>query len=791
MTIKNINNKFRQFGLFQLKYRRGFILFGVALLVFGLTGLKRLQPHNSRESWFDDKEAIEINTKKFEKQFGNNENLIVHIQAKDIFHPEVLKMMKRLGNELLDSIPYANELTSLVDMEISVGTEEGLEIINPFEHGIPETQAEIDEIRKLIMSRRSVANKIVSDDCTEALIILSLNEFPPEEEWSKLTKTDPLFQVGEPALRILNSERYRSDLYTLKGTGQPYSETQERDFIQKEMLVRILSVFIAMLVLLILLVRSPKGVVFPLIVLVLSGIVMFGSMGWLGIGYDSNMVMLPALLGMALSVAYSIHLINAFKRFMHKTGKRKEAVVSAVEETAWPLLFTAITTIGSVASFATVGIPTITWVGYACAGIVMSSFIVVVSLLPAFLSFGKDKKVIENAKAHNHWIEKALLSVGDFTINKKKSIIIAYAIGFLALIPGLFIVNVDMDLFNAMGLKVPYVNDLHKITNSKLGAYMSYNLSIDFNEPDAIKSPEALKNFDALLDSIATYPLTKRTKDNVSIFSVLDIVKEMNQTLHSDSVEYYRVPDTPDEIAQILLLYEMSGGTKTFNWIDEDYSMLRAQVQVSAFNDRLLSKDIASIHRIAGSTLPQARVTEIGGAVQMVEIMNKIVFGELKSVLLSLIIISILLIIVFGSIKTGFIGLIPNLAPMLVIGAYLGYTGTSLNMMLMTIIPMMLGIAVDDTIHFINSVKYEFERCGNYRDSVLTAFATVGKSLAMTTIVLTVSFSMYMFSPINMISHVGLLSSIGLITALLTDYLVTPALILLTKPFGREVKSEK
>ncbi len=790
MKVQKINNKFRKFGEFQMRNRWLLIVISVIFAVVGMAGLQHLKSHNSRESWFEEDDLIEVNTKKFEAQFGNNENIIVLVEAEDVFDPEVLKMMKDLGNELLDNIPYADEIISLADMEISVGTEEGIQVINPFENGIPNDPAELDSIRKLVLSRRALANKIVSDDCTEAIMMLSLNEFPPESEWSKETTLDPLFQVGEPALRIINSDRYKSDKYEIKAAGMPYSETEERNFFGPEMAIRVGMVFACMIILLIIMVRSFKGVLAPVFTIFVGGMTVFGFMGWLGIGYDQNMVMLPALLLIALSVAYSIHLINAFKRFFRETGDSKEATIMAVEETGWPLLFTAITTIGSVVSFATVGIPSITWVGMACGAVVLANYLFVLILLPIILSFSENRDADISAPAKkNLWLDKFLMSLGNWVVRRKASAIIIYTIVVLALIPALSLVYVDMDMSTAMGDKVPYLKRVLHIANSKLGSYINYNVSIDFNEEGAVKSPEVLKNLDVLVDSISHFELTKKVKNNSSVFSILDIIKEMNQTLHSDSAEYYRIPDTREEVAQILLLYEMSGGTKSFNWIDEDYSMIRVQVPMWKFQAKQIPVELAASKRIAKRLFPTATTTLIGSAVQFAEIAIKIVAGELKSVLLSLIIISILMILVFASIKTGIIGLIPNLAPLLVIGAYLGYFGVPLNMMSMTVIPMMIGIAVDDTIHFINSIKHEFEKCGNYQDAVLTAFSTVGRSLLMTTIVLTVSFATYMLSPVKMVQDLGLLASIGLLAALITDFLITPALMIMTKPFGREFRS--
>ncbi len=784
MKVERINKIFRKFGEFQMKNRWLLLFLAIVFTGIGIVGLRHLEPHSSRESWFEDSEQIEINTKKFESQFGSNDNIVVLIKSKDVFNPKVLKMMKRLGNELLDSIPYANEITSLVDMEISVGTEDGIQVVNPFANGIPDDPAELERIRKLVLSRQALANKIVSDDCTETILMLSLNEFPPEKVWSKETNLDPIYQVGEVAMRVI--QRYKGDDYTLNPAGLPYTETEERDFFQPEMGKRIGIIFVSMLLLLIVMVRSFRGVIAPIFTIFVAGASVFGFMGWLGIGYDQNMVMLPALLLMALSVAYSIHLINAFKRFFRETGNRKQATILAVEETGWPLLFTAITTIGSVVSFATVGIPVITWVGLSCGVVVFANYLFVIVLLPIVLSFGKNKAPEKVAVKKHLLLDRFLLSMGKWVVRSKKSILAIYVLIVIVLVPALFKVYVDIDIFVSMGRKVPYINRVYEMANSQLGSYLSYNVSIDFKEEGAIKSPKVLKNLDVLIDSIGQFELTKKVKNNSSVFSVLDIIKEMNQTLHGDDVKFHKIPDSREEIAQILLLYEMSGGTKSFNWIDEEYSMMRLQVPMYNFQAKEIVKELNDVRKISKRLFPNATTTIVGSAVQFSEIGLKVVAGELKSVLLSIMIISILLILVFASIKTGLIGLIPNLAPILVIGAYSGYFDIPLNMMTMTIVPMMLGIAVDDTIHFINSIKYEFEKCGNYKQATLTSFATVGRSLLMTTIVLAVSFATYMFSPVKMVSDMGLLTSIGLLSALVTDFLITPALMVMTKPFGEE-----
>ena len=213
-----------------------------------------------------------------------------------------------------------------------------------------------------------------------------------------------------------------------------------------------------------------------------------------------------------------------------------------------------------------------------------------------------------------------------------------------------------------------------------------------------------------------------------------------------------------------------------------------AQVQVEKFESDEIVRELDVIKRIGGEYFKGADVNYVGSAVQFAELNKKIVTGELKSVIWAFVIIGFLLVIVFGSFKTGLIGMIPNLMPLIVIGGYMGHFNSPLDMMTMTILPMLLGIAVDDTIHFINQIKFEFEKYGNYNQAIINTFYVVGKNLAMTTIILCVSFLLFTFSPVANMVRIGYLASMGLIAAIIADYLVTPALICLTKPFGKENK---
>ena len=342
-----------------------------------------------------------------------------------------------------------------------------------------------------------------------------------------------------------------------------------------------------------------------------------------------------------------------------------------------------------------------------------------------------------------------------------------------------------MDSFKFMGLRIPYIKRLYDITQSQLGSYFNYNIMLTFDEDDAVKDPAVLKKLDELSALIGTFRLTKLNNGVPKIFSILDIVKEMNQTMHADDPHFYTIPDDEDLLAQLLFLYEISGG-QTSRWVDEEFRTLRMAIDVSGFDANELAANMKTIEQTCATLFPQADCHLIGAAVQFAELNNKIVFGELYSFLTSLVAIAILMMLVFGSVRMGLIGLIPNIFPVIVIGAIMGYLDIPLDIITMAIMPMILGIAVDDTIHFTNHTKYLFEKEKSYESAIFGTFYSIGKTLAMTTIILSATFLMYLTNNIAAILRLGVLAAVGLSAALAADYLMTPVLIYITKPFGKE-----
>ena len=827
MNISSVNKIFFKLGEFQLRWRA--LILGVIILftAFSFTGLPKLRMAGNEEEWFEDWEQVKIDSDRFKEIFGSDDAIMVMVQADDVFAPEVLAGIERLGQRLEEEVPYADKATSIVTAKVPVGSEDGIEIKSPFEDGIPSDQAELKAKKDFILSRQSLVNNIVSDDAKESWVILSLENYDGGVEFASE-------HIARPAQKVILEENEKAaGAYTLKPTGMSYSEMEENDVVARECKIRVLSGFFVMLLCLVLFVRSLRGVIVPLVATVAGIGSVLGLSAHLGFVADSNMITLPILLGMALSVGYSVHFVNSFRMHFRRTGARRDSVVKAVGETGWPILFTVITTIASLISFLFSGIGPIRWVGGISASIVFSVYLYVIVFIPILMCFGKDWKGEVSPSLQPAVRSYATPSAGDgsgtafnetcsklasqvlpakpslptpatppsssptgatsadnafarfgekVTLHSKIAALLS-ALVILAMVPGIFKISVNMDYVEMMGDKVAYVERLLSVLSGKLGSLYSYDVMISFDDPDAFKSAEKMKALEKLSDHLGTLKLTKISGEKPRVTSACQMLKEINRMFNGDDIAFYSLSDDDAVTAQYLVLYS-ENFEDWFDTASDDYGTTRIHVELAGYDANVIVSDIESAGSAARELFPGAKISIVGEVVEYAEMNHKLVSAELKSFSLSFVIIAILLILAFSSLRTGLIGMIPNLAPVIVVGGVMGYAGYSLDMLTMTIMPMILGIAVDDTIHLINHIKLQLEKNGDYKDAIVVSFREIGKTMGMTTFILCAMFFMYTFSPMGCLFRIGMLAMIGLASALLADYTLTPALIALTKPFG-------
>ncbi len=775
LNIQKINSRFGTAAEIILKHRwLNIVLFLGVLLAAGF-GLTRLESDIDQDNWFLEDDELRVTEKHFEDIFGNEDFCAILVEADNVFTPEVLGAIREMGRELTAGVPYADDVVSLTDFECTLGTEDGMEIIDLVPVPIPNDPRELSRIRDLAMTKPLFKNRIVSEDGRQSWIMLRMKPIP--ENWQKDTTDNPDLAVGRIVNEIISQDKYA--FLRPKATGLPVINVDKRNFFAQET-PRLLGISLLLTVaVLAVALRSVRGVAFPLLAAVSTNVIVFGAQGFLGIRNDPSMIFLPVFLSLAQAIGYSIHIFNAFKHGLTIEGRRRPALIHAVSETGWPLLFSALTTMAALCSFMFIPLRPIRWVGLTGACLVGMTYILVIVLLPSLLSFGRDRAPQARRRSGAlASLDSMMEFLGARVLNRPGLTMSVLGLITAVCLLGIARFEVSFDIRRTFGLGVPYVERLDYIGHTRVGSLYSYGVALEFDRPGEAKEPENLKKFDQLISEINALPLTKKTT------SLIDIVKDTHQVLNNGDPAFHTIPDEREAVAQVLLLYENAGGSEAEKWIDYEYQRLRLMVEIDDYNSGEAVRELRLIQKRGRELFPDAKVLLIGSISQFTVMQDYVTWGQIKSFFIALTVIALLMSAVFGSLSLGLVAMIPNVAPALVVGGIMGLSGIPLDMMTVTIIPMLLGLAVDDTIHFINHSQLEFERTGSYRESVRRVFGSVGAALLLTSLVLILCFSAYAASSAKVFINMSYLVASGILAALAADYFVTPVLLHQLRPFG-------
>lgn len=782
MKIEKINRKFRQTAEWILRHRLLVTGLFALLVAFSFVGTKRIVMKTSFDDYFVSDDPMLLKTDEFKSIFGNDYYVAVLVKNKDVFSKRSLTLIRELSNELKDSLSYADKVTSLTDLEFAVGTEEGMTIEQIVPEQIPSDAASLKEIRRKAYSKPYLSKKLVSKDGTMTWIMVKLRPFPADSVWKKTSDIAPDMVTGKEAGRIITKAKYAE--LSPNAAGMPYMSYEKFVYLKGEMGRLFAIAFLVSIVVMLIVTRSLRGVVAPLITSICALIIGFGIIGWTGLYIDMSTAMIAVILTFACSIAYNIHLYNFFKTRFVETGRRKASITDAVGETGWGVLLSGLTTIAAMMTFLAMSIVPMKAIGLNTSLCLLSVLLTCLVVTPVLLSLGRDRKPHANmSHSFEGYVGDHFERFGGFVIRNHRRIVVVSLVLTLFCGIGLFSIEPAFDVEKTMGRKVEYVKKFLDLCDTELGSMYSYDLMITLPHADDAKKPENLKRLDKLATITEGYLLTKRHN------SVTDIIKDMNCTLNGGKQQFYCIPDDADMVAQLLLLYENAGGTESEYWMDYDYRRLRLQVEIKNYNSNEAEKEMDALQAEARRLFPQAHISMVGNIPQFTVMQQYVERGQMWSMLLSVLVIGVILVLVFSSWKVGLVGMIPNLAPAVIVGGMMGWLDYPLDMMTASLIPMILGIAVDDTIHFINHSHVAYDRCGDYGNAIRSTFRTEGLAIVMSTVVVSATFAGFMSSNATQMVNWGILAVAGMVSALLADLFLTPILFKYLRVFGKEKKT--
>jgi predicted RND superfamily exporter protein len=400
---------------------------------------------------------------------------------------------------------------------------------------------------------------------------------------------------------------------------------------------------------------------------------------------------------------------------------------------------------------------------------ISAAFVYSVLLLPAMMAV-LPVRVQKRSESVSRYERLA-----DFIIGKRNKIFWGMIIVVLIFSSGVFRINLD-DTF------VEYFDHSYdfRVASDFSEEHLTGLNIIDFDlysgEEGGVNNPEYLQT----LEKFANW---FRQQDKVRhVYSITDIYKKLNKSMHGDDEKWYVLPAERELAAQYLLLYEMSlpFGLDLNDRINVDKSASRITVNCASISSRELRHLEEKGREWLRANAPEYMFTH-GSGLSMVfaHLSERNINSMLSASLIALVLISLVLILVLRDLKLGLLSLLPNLFPAFMAFGLWGYLVGEVGLSVSVMIAMTLGIVVDDTVHFLS--KYQRARREHQLQSqaaVRYAFKNVGSAIMVTSVILTVGFSVLSLSGFQINSHMGSMNAITIVFAFILDFFFLPTLLM-------------
>jgi len=641
--------------------------------------------------------------------------------------------------------------------------------------------------------------------------------------------------LGYTAFHVMSKaiyEKYETQ-FEFFPVGTPPLMEFMLEMLNEMMVLGIILVLIFMLLLWILF-RSFSAVVWPLVTILLSIAWAWGIPAWSGVVL-TTMISLTIMLIFAVGIADCVHVMSAYFSFRREGEEHYTALSNAYRKTGLAILVTTITTMCGVMALTTSDLAMIQVFGWTSAVGVFLAFFFTIVLLPILLDLwhpgnpDADASFADKLGKRWHSLRRNTklsiaavyfaaifaglgLAVGSYlalvtiltyvVVNWQKAILDAvpgitarhpflimaiFAVIFVSCLYGMSQIRIDSNMAE-LTREDSIIQRAYDVVDENMAGSQSMEIVINTNAIDGMMNPRLLQAVDELQTRIeARYP-NEVSRTN----SLANIVKETNKVMNDDDPAFDRIPDSELMVSQLLYLFNSSNPEDRRAVVSDDYS--KSHITISAYNAGSyqyqsffteMEEEIEDTFAGLESEFPELQVTVTGSMAMMMRMADDLARSQYASLLLALGIISVIMIVTLGSFQGGLLAMIPNMIPAVLSFGLMGLLGLPLDADTLLIAPIIIGIAVDDTIHFMTHYRIDLARTGSISKALISTIRDVGQAVMFTTMILALSFALLSFSGHLGMAKMGFFGAIAIFFALLCDLFLIPAMIITFKPtFG-------
>lgn len=723
--------------------------------------LKHLSFEGSYRIWFAEDSKIIKNYDNFRDTFGNDQAITVTFKNDDtIFNKESLAVVERITEKFWQT-EYITRVDSITNYQYVHTDKEYPDeiIVEDFIENIETLNAKtLKEKQRIILNEDAIINRLISKDGKTTTIVARLSPQAGESPEVSLRLKALTEAIIAPEI-----EKYGYKFYL---NGGPIVNSSFIEIAQADgALFTPLTLVISMIILLIIF-KKFSSMLTSISIVIFTIMIVLSIQVVLGYKLNNFTVNMPVFIT-AIGIADAMHIIWIYTVARKKGMDNETAIHYSVRKNFLPILFTSLTTAVGFASLGISNVIPIKTLGIATANAALLAFLLTILFVPAILAIIKPKiKAQDDSKNKSIKFAKWY---GAFIVKFDKRIFIATLFLFIGIGYGITKVQVDSNTVRYFKEDVPWRQTVNFIQDNISGP-MTYEIIVDSKKKDGIKDPKFLLEVEKFYEAFyQEFPNEVR-----HITSLLQVVKKFNEVMANSKT----VPNSQNLIAQYLLLYTLSlpQGMEINDQMDIEERQLRIS---AAMNVADTSKDLKMLHWVETwwetNTEYSARVD--GQTAMFAHMQHDVTDTLIKSITIAIVVVSLMMLIIFRNIKLLPLFVLPNILPIALVVGLMGWIGIDIDIGVAIAGAIIIGVAVDDTIHFL--VKYfEARKKGaNMEEALSYVMQYAGSAIIFTTIILSLAFSVFVFSDFLPNYMFGVVTASALIIAVITDLLMLPAIL--------------
>lgn len=826
----------------------------IAITIFALLGIPKTKFDMTIEGWFPSEDPVLVAMDEFKAQFGSNEGVYIAYKPADgdVFSTKSLQLVKQIQDDLnraksrndSTSLKHIVKVNTIVNAQLLFAEGDVLVSKKLVGENIPATPADIEAVRKLAQSEKSFpllyfskdmkyggmlietdfGTERITDGTTDTATTakpadplepmevdeMSMETFgksdagkgPHERVRFKRADLSELVPLMEEINAILNKPEYKAHLeYYAVGNGPLAYEQQT--VINKEAGPIYLGLLLIISILLWFFIRSFSAVIWSLLIVIVSAAWTVGLAGWFGVEV-TVFLMLTIMLTLTVGVCDAAHIFSGYLFFRNEGHDRKTSVLKVFQSTNKAIVLTALTNIIGMLACFFIPIPRIQVFGVMSAAGVAFACILTIFLLPLMLDAwapGRDAAKVKSSgfsigkyiPNFSLFLQKRLNNVLAIVQKSPVTIIFLFLLLLGITIYGVTILKVDTNIANQFVEGNPYRKSADIIDKHMMGS-LNMEIYLDLGKENAFENPYVLNKIDELQRKFET-----KYKDVVvRTSSLVEVVKKANKVLNEGKENMYSIPPDQNALSQTLFMFNLANPEDRRKQVSDNYSKSHISVQLYNVGSRKYMNVYEDMHKDINETVaalkqqyPDTKVSITGALPMNMRFVQVVASSGLQDIVMVMITVTVVLIFVFGSIQGGMVAIIPNIIPSMLTLGLLGLTGRSVDVDILLLLPVVVGISVDDTVHFISHYRDRVKLDGDVKGALYNTIKEVGQAATFTSLILGLGFGILSFSAMEGTSTVGKFGSIAIFSGLLCDLFLLPALILVFKPKFEKRRKQK